>query len=167
MVMTLRALILGSFVIGAAMVGAATYAQAPDSARIEAAKEMLQVSGAAQQFDQAVPLMFDQLARTFTQMAPSKGKEIREVFDQMIPRFMQRKGELIDQIAELYATEMTLEDLKAVIAFYKTPVGVRFADMQPKIMRESMVLGQRWGERLGQELQEEARRELKRRGINM
>ncbi len=165
--MTRRALILCLFVVGAGMLGAATYAQAPDRARIEAAKEMMRVSGATKQFDQAVPLMFDQLARTFTQMAPAKGKEIREVFDQMIPRFMQRKGELIDQIAELYATEMTLEDLNAVIAFYRSPVGVRFADLQPKIMRDSMVLGQRWGERLGSELQEEARRELRRRGINM
>jgi hypothetical protein len=165
--MSLRTLVLGLLVVGAAMAGPTTQAQAPDRARLEAAKEMMEVSGASKQFDEAVPLMFDQLANSFAQVAPGKGKEIREVFDQITPRFMQRKHELIDQIAALYAAEMSLADLNAVIAFYKSPIGLRFAGMQPKIMRESMVLGQRWGERLGMELQEEARRELRRRGINM
>jgi hypothetical protein len=154
--MYLRTLILGLVVAGAAMAGA-SHAQAPDRARIEAAKEMMRVSGAARQFDEAVPLMFNQLANAFAQMAPGKDGEIRDVFAQMTPRFLERKNELMDQIAELYA----------VIAFYKSPVGIRFADIQPKIMRDSMALGQRWGERIGLEFQEEARRELARRGINM
>jgi hypothetical protein len=165
--MVLRALVLGLLMLGATIPWATTYAQAPDAARLNAAKEMMVVSGASKQFDEAVPLMFDQLARSFAQVAPDKGKEIRDVFAQMSPRFLQRKDELIDQIAALYAAEMSLEDLNAVLAFYKSPIGLRFAGMQPKIMRESMVLGQRWGERLGMELQDEARRELRRRGINM
>jgi hypothetical protein len=165
--MSLRARILGLLTVWAAITGATAFAQAPDPARSALAKEMMRVSGAAQQFDEAVPLMFNQLAQAFTQMAPGKGKEIREVFDQMTPRFMERKNELIDQIAELYAAEMSLDDLKAVVAFYKSPVGLRFAGIQPKITRDTMVLGQRWGEKLGQDLQDEARRELRRRGINM
>jgi hypothetical protein len=165
--MTLRALILGLAMIAAAMAGRTTYAQSPDPARLAAAKEMMEVSGAVKQFDEAVPLMFEQLARSFTQMVPDKSREIREVLDQLTPRFRQRKYELIDQIAALYAAEMSLSDLNAVIAFYKSRVGVRFADLQPKILRESMALGQRWGERLGLELQDEARQELRRRGINM
>jgi hypothetical protein len=34
-------------------------------------------------------------------------------------------------------------------------------------MRQSMVLGQRWGTQLGREIEEEARRELKKRGIEL
>ena len=165
--MTLRALVLGLSIVAAAMAGQTTYAQSPDPARLAAAKEMMELSGAVKQFDEAVPLMLEQLARSFTQMAPDKSSEIREALDQLTPRFRQRKYELIDQIAALYATEMSLDDLNAVIAFYRSQVGTRFADIQPKIMRESMALGQRWGERLGMELQDEARRELKRRGITM
>lgn len=165
--MALRALVLGLSMIVAAMAGQSTYAQSPDPARIAAAKEMMELSGAVKQFDEAVPLMFDQLARSFTQMAPGKSREIREALDQLVPRFQQRKYELIDQIAALYAAELSLEDLNAVIGFYRSPVGIRFADIQPKILRESMQLGQTWGERLGMELHDEARRELRRRGINM
>jgi len=44
---------------------------------------------------------------------------------------------------------------------------VKFASVQPKILRESMTLGQQWGQRIGAEFAEEARRELKRRGIDL
>jgi hypothetical protein len=98
---------------------------------------------------------------------PDKAKEIREVFDQLVPRFLQRKGELIDQIAALYAVELTLDELNAIIAFYKSPVGLKFASVQPKIVRQSMILGQRWGERIGAELEQQARQELRRRGVDL
>jgi hypothetical protein len=163
--MTLRALVLGLSIAAAAMAGQTAQAQSPDPARLAAAKEMMELSGAVKQFDEAVPLMLEQLAHSFT--VPDKSREIREALDQLTPRFRARKYELIDQIAALYASEMSLDDLNAVIAFYRSQVGMRFAELQPKITRESMTLGQRWGERLGMELQDEARRELRRRGINM
>ena len=168
--MTPRVVLLGLLVGLSAIVAtgvATTRAQSPDRARLNAAKEMMLQSGAVRQFDEAVPLMLDQMRQGFTSVAPDKGKEIREVFELLVPRFLQRKGELIDQIAALYAAELSLEDLNAVIGFYRSPVGIRFADIQPKILRESMQLGQTWGERLGMELHDEARRELRRRGINM
>jgi uncharacterized protein len=158
-------LLLGlSGVVVAASVGTA---QAPDPARHDAAKEMMVHSGAVKQLDEAIPLIFDQMSRSFVAVAPDKAKEIREVFDQLVPRFLQRKGELIDQIAALYATELTLQELNAIIAFYKSPVGLKFAGVQPKIVRESMVLGQRWGERIGAEIEQQARQELRRRGVDL
>jgi hypothetical protein len=177
--MTLRALVLGLSAIAAAMAGmmhvpalAPALAQAPDRqaadrARIDAAKDMMVYSGAIKQFDEAMPLIFDQLSRTFMSVAPGKSREIREVFQQLVPRFMQRKGELLDQIAALYAAEFSLEELNAIVAFYKSPIGLKFAGVQPKIMRQSMAVGQRWGERLGSEIEREARQELRRRGIEM
>ena len=158
-------LLLGLFgLIVAASVGTA---QAPDRARHEAAKEMMVHSGAVKQFDEAIPLIFEQMSRSFMTVVPDKAKEIREVFDQLVPRFLQRKGELIDQIAALYAVELTLEEINAIIAFYKSPVGLKFASVQPKIVRQSMILGQRWGERIGAELEQQARQELRRRGVDL
>jgi hypothetical protein len=168
--MTLRVLLLALSVAAAALAGTAQAqgpAEAPDEARIAAAKEMLAYSGAVKQFDEAMPLIFGQLSRSFTAVAPGKAKEIRDVFDKLIPRFMQRKDDLIEQIARLYAAELTLQELNAIIAFYKSPAGLRFAGVQPKIVRESVLLGQRWGERIGAEIAEEARQELKKRGIDL
>lgn len=150
----------------AAIAGMA-YAQPPDRARLAAAKQMMTYSGAVRQFDEAMPLIFDRMSKSFMTVAPDKAKEIREVFDRLLPRFMERKGELIDQIAALYAAELTLAELNAIVAFYKTPAGRKFAGVQPLIVRRSMALGQRWGQRIGAEIEREARRQLKRRGVDL
>ncbi len=142
-------------------------AQAPDKARLAAAKQMMEMAGSAAQFDQVMPLMSQQMSQAFKNLAPGSATEIDDVFRQLVPRFVARKGELLDQIATLYATEMTLDELNAIVAFYKSPAGEKFASVQPKILRESMALGQRWGQRIGAEFAEEARRELKKRGIDL
>ena len=42
---------------------------------------------------------------------------------------------------------------------------MKFVAVQPDIMRQSMMLGQRWGAQLGREIEQEAREELKKRGV--
>jgi hypothetical protein len=164
--MSCRTLLLAVAIAVTALAGA-SQAQGPDPARINAAKQMMELAGAARQFDEVMPLMADQLSKGFIAMAPGKAQEIRDVFDRLIPQFIARKGELLEQIAVLYATELTQSELEAIIAFYKSPVGAKFAAVQPGIVRQSMVLGQRWGQRIGAEFGEAARRELKKRGIDL
>ena len=44
---------------------------------------------------------------------------------------------------------------------------MKFIAIQPDVMRQAMMLGQRWGAELGREIEEEARGELKKRGIQL
>ena len=46
-------------------------------------------------------------------VAPDKANEIREVFAQLAVKFVDRKGELIDQIAVVYAEKLAMEELTA------------------------------------------------------
>lgn len=156
-----------ALLLGAVLLSPALRAQAPDAARVSAAKEMMQAAGAIKQFDEVMPLIADQMSQSFKQLAPDKTQEITEVFRQLVPRFLEKKEELLDEIAALYAAELSLEELNAIVAFYKSPTGVKFAAVQPGIMRQSMVVGQRWGKRIGIELDAEVRRELKKRGVDL
>jgi len=140
-------------------------AQAPDADRLAAAKELMQTAGVAKQFDEIMPYLTRQLAESFVSVAPDKAGEIRDVFAQLAIKFVDRKGELIEQIAGVYAEKLSVEELSALVAFYKSPAGVKFVAVQPDIMRQSMMLGQRWGAQLGREIEEEARQELKKRGV--
>jgi uncharacterized protein len=139
----------------------------PDAARLAAAKEMMAVAGVAKQFEEVMPLLLQQLAQGFVAVAPDKAQEIREVFSQLGSKFNDRKGELIDQVATLYAEQLSVEELTAVAGFYRSPAGVKMIAIQPHVMRQAMLLGQRWGAELGREIEEEARRELKKRGIQL
>jgi uncharacterized protein len=142
-------------------------AQAPDPARISAAREMMEVAGVAKQFDELMPLLVQQLSQSFMAVAPEKAEEIRQIFAQLPAKFIDRKGELIEQVAGLYAQELSVEELLAVSAFYKSPAGAKLLSVQPQIARQSMALGQRWGAQIGREIEQEARKELKKRGIEL
>ena len=165
--MSCRALLLAAAL--ALLVGApaAVRAQAPATDRLALAKDLMAASGVAKQFDEVMPVLAERLSEAFVAVAPQKADEIREVFSQVTVRFIDRKGELIDQIAALYAEKLTHEDLDAIVAFYKSPTGIRFVALQPEMTRQAMSLGQRWGAQIGREIEEEARRELKKRGIEL
>lgn len=163
--MTLRALLIALAIAAAGL--PAAQAQAPDPARVEAARSMMEAAGASKQIDELMPLLAGQMSETFKRLVPDKGKEIDEVFQQLVPRFIEKKDALLDQIAALYAAELTLSEINGVAAFYKSPIGAKFARIRPGIMRQSAVLGQRWGQQIGMELDAEARQELKKRGIDL
>ena len=166
--MPYRALLLAAAVLALSLNTPSARAQtAPDAARLAAAREMMQVAGVARQFSQVMPVLMRQLAQGFVAVAPDKAEVITEVFAKLGGKFDERKSELIDQIAALYAEQLNLEELNAVIGFYRSPAGAKMMSIQPQVMRQSMLLGQRWGAQLGREIEAEARRELKKRGIEL
>ncbi len=165
--MSLRALLFAAAVAVLLASPASLRAQAPDAARLAAARDLMVVAGVARQFDEVMPVLAQRLGEAFVAVAPDKADEIREVFGQMAVKFVDRKGELIDQIAALYAEKLTAEELSAIVVFYKSPIGVKFVALQPEMARQAMTLGQRWGAQIGREIEAEARRELKRRGIEL
>ena len=140
-------------------------AQAPDAVRLAAAKELMQIAGVAKQFDEVMPYLTSQLAKSFVSVAPDKARRFARCFRQLAVKFVDRKGELIEQIAHLYAEKLAMEDLTALDRILQSPAGMKFVSAQPDIMRQSMMLGQRWGAQLGREIEQEAREELKKRGI--
>lgn len=80
-------------------------------------------------------------------------------WDRFIARARAERGALIDSIVPVYDRHFTVEELREVLRFYETPVGRRMMLAMPDIMRESMVVGQRWGFVIGQEIGEQLRKE--------
>jgi hypothetical protein len=50
---------------------------------------------------------------------------------------------MIDEMVPLYARYYTVEDMKAMAAFYRTPTGRKTLTLMPKLMNESMQISQR------------------------
>ena len=68
-------------------------------------------------------------------------------------------SEFLEQIIGLYDKYYTLEDLRAVNAFYSSPAGQKILSTLPQIMQESMRLGQKWGETAARKAFEETKAE--------
>lgn len=154
------------FMVMAAPVGpAAAQKVKVDPQRLEAAKNLLQISGAAKSFDAIIPLMMKQLKALFKKQHRRHGEFIDEVFKRIELRFGNRKQELIDQVAMVYAKEMTAAEMNELSAFYSSGVGARFVSLQPKLIKASSGLGRAWGRRIGQEILLEVQLEMRNRGI--
>ena len=54
-------------------------------------------------------------------------------------------SEVMGQIAAVYERYLTANDIRALHAFYSSPVGSKLIRVQPRIMAESMAIGQEWG----------------------
>ena len=100
-----------------------------------------------------------------TQMLTGLKGQMKDVPDSMWVRFEQKldMNQLLEKIVPLYDKYYSLEDLRAVNAFYSSGVGQRVLATLPKITQESMAIGMEWGKRIGEEAVQEAEAERRRR----
>ena len=70
-------------------------------------------------------------------------------------------------MAKLYATRFTEPELKAILAFYQSPVGQKVLAQEPRIIDASMKFAQDWANKLSDEVVSKMRDEMKKRGHPM
>jgi hypothetical protein len=58
--------------------------------------------------------------------------------------------EVVELVVPIYGKYLSEEDLDGILAFYETPAGKNLLQAQPKILKESMEAGQRWGQEVAQ-----------------
>jgi hypothetical protein len=100
--------------------------------------------------------MANQLIASFKVQMP----QVPETFWTKFQQKMNTR-EMIDLIIPVYDKYYTLEDLKAVNAFYETPAGQKVLSTLPQLMQETMRIGQEWGQKMGKQAAEEAEQEMK------
>ena len=92
--------------------------------------------------------MLSQLQGLFEKMAPGKGDEIVQIIkDETFGAFREMQFEIEDEIIEIYARHFTVEELRAMLDFYATPIGAKTLQLLPTIMQDAQKLGVRYGER--------------------
>jgi hypothetical protein len=70
----------------------------------------------------------------------------------------------VNDVAKLYASRFTEQELKDILAFYKSPLGRKLIVEEPAILDQSMKNAQVWAENLSQEVIAKMRTEMKKRG---
>ena len=78
----------------------------------------------------------------------------------LAPRFQ----ELVNDVAKNYATSFTEQELKDILAFYKTPAGKKLISDQPKVVDASLKFAQTWANTLSEQVIAKMRDELKKKG---
>ena len=144
--------------------GRPALAQIPSPEATAAAKELVEAMRATDQLKVLMPMMMQQLKPVIVQ-----GRlEVERDYDAMVPQMLSaadaRVGEFAGSIAAIYANHFTVDELRQLAAFYRGPVGQKFLQIMPKIMQDSMAVGQKFGESLAADTRNRMIEELRKRG---
>jgi len=114
-----------------------------EPAKAESIKRLMDVTGAGEMGVQVI----DQLLPAMKQMVPDAPDQFWVDVRKEI-----NADELENELIPLYQKHLTEEDVRALNAFYTSPVGRKMIRIQPVIMQESMMMGQRWGQDLARKI---------------
>jgi len=145
----------------------AARAQQPSPGAVAAAKELIEIKGATAMFDPLVPGIVETVKNSFLQTNLPLAKELNEVAAQLRTELAPRRAEIINEIAALYAQRFSEPELKEVIAFYKTPVGKKYATEEPAVIEQVFSRAHAWSQKLSEEVFSRFRAEMKKRGHDL
>lgn len=83
----------------------------------------------------------------------------------LMPNFQARGGELVAEMIEPYALNFTITDLKALRAFFVSPLGQKLLRTQPIARAQGEQAGLAWGQRVFQDSIDRHADELRARGL--
>ncbi len=167
----MRRAIFAVFVAAAVLAAGPLKAQSPAAAsppaeNLAAARELVQVMKATDQFKALLPTIFEGLKPAFVQGRPEMAKEYDAIMPIIINGATQRLNAFADMLAGIYAQNFSVDELHDLTAFYRSPTGQKLIARQPTIARASMVAGQQFGQTLVADLKEKITEELRKREQN-
>lgn len=154
-------------IVLAAMSSAAQAQKKPSAAEMATAKELVKVTGATGLFNPLIAGVVEQAKLVFLQQNPGLSKDLNEIAGKIRTDLSPRFSELTDEVARLYAQRFTEQELKAILTFYKSPVGQKTLKEQPLVIESSMKFAQDWANTLTDVVIAKMRDELKKKGHNL
>jgi len=131
-----------------------------------AAAKLVEMIGVNRQSQQLVAVMRAQMVQMVVRTSGKSPEESTKIVDEVLmPDFTAQEAELTDAIVDVWATSFSIEDLKALLAFYATPLGQRLISTLPQITQQGMAAGQNWGRRIYQVALQKHKDELIARGL--
>jgi uncharacterized protein len=157
-----RAVVIACLIAMVAVHPARSQSPSPDATA--AAKELVVTMRAADQLKTLFPMILQQLKPAIAQGRPEVEKDYDTFMPQIVAAANARMGEFVDAIATVYAAHLTADELRQIGVFYKGPVGQKFLQNMPKIMQDSMAVGQKFGESLASDMRGKMIDELRKKG---
>ena len=128
-------LFLASAIVIVISIGIYAYSARAQSDREQRVRTLLEVQGAEQMTSQVLENVYELF------------ENCPNLPNGFIDRFRQeaRPSDLIDRVVPVYARYFTASELDEMIAFYQSPTGRKLSEVEPKIAKECMKIGESWG----------------------
>ncbi|WP_438276036.1 DUF2059 domain-containing protein [Nitrobacter sp.] len=131
---------------------------------IAAAKELVATIKLGEQFNSLMPTIMTTLKPAIVQGRANVERDYDAMIPLLLQSFQSRMDELSDAVVKVYASNFTADDLRALIVFYKTPVGQKFLQKTPLLAQQTMAVGQQFGRSVASEIRTRMIEELRKKG---
>lgn len=138
-----RSIRLGAVFAAMAIVGSLaalpSYAQpAPDPARLVAARELVDAMGGVSMAERVVDEMIGGMVGQMHSQNPSAAAEFERIMRTVLapdsPRLKAYFSEIMDVTTQFYAEKFTIDELRELTAFQRSPLGQKFQRIVPEAM---------------------------------
>ncbi len=137
-----------------------------DTEALKVARQILDATDASDHAHQALMATEKSLSAIIGEANPGKAKEIDELLDGLLaPEFHKDLAELLDVTAQTYVDNFTADELKQILAFYRSDVGKKLVERQPAMMQKQSEIGQARGLAVYANIREKLLKALQEKGL--
>ena len=133
-------------------------------AAIAAAKEILKLKNANAMYANAVPGMVQKTKEALITQNLNYQKDLNEVAPIVAQQLAGRENEIGEGMAQVYASEFTEQELKDLVVFYKSPLGQKLINAEPRAIGLSMAFMNSWAQNFTETVMGVFRAEMRKRG---
>ena len=127
-------------------------------------ERLMEVTRTADMGRQMGDLLAQQIVQLTDLTTPESVARCRIIAAEAVKELLDDGGLLYDLIP-VYARHFSHQDVRDMIAFYETPLGMKTLEVMPKLMQESMQTGQQWALKVMPGVQEKVTARLKAEGL--
>jgi hypothetical protein len=138
----MSARLLMAAALSSCLMAAQASAQTADTAaeKTKLAGELVAASGGADQLNRTMGVIYTQMRSLFDQTADPKARRIGAlVIDRMQAEMTAMAPKMVDVTASIYASDLTEDELRSLLAWQESAVGQSIAKKMPQIARESIM----------------------------
>ncbi|MEH3118724.1 MAG: DUF2059 domain-containing protein [Methylorubrum populi] len=135
----------------------------PSPSHLALAREVMLSSGIARSFDAIIPTMAEQIRKNAV-TRPDLAKDLDEVLKSLAPEMDMQKQRLITIAARIYAKRLSEDELKDIVAFFRSSAGKRYVETQPQILDDMVGAMQDWTQEVSEYIMVRTRAEMGKRG---
>ncbi|MDR3469328.1 MAG: DUF2059 domain-containing protein [Xanthobacteraceae bacterium] len=165
-----KALLLAG--IGLALSGVSLQAQspkapvtpAPSASAVAAATELMNLRKTYTVYQNLIPNVIQRAMQGLVQNNLNYQKDLEEISVKLATELGPRREEIGKAMAQIYASKFSEDELKGLLAFYKSPLGQKFLETEPKAIQASFDYINEWGAAFSNEVANRFRAEMKARG---
>jgi hypothetical protein len=139
-------------------------ARAQSANAVAISNEILDARGSMKIFEALVPGVVEQSKNSLLQMNPNLFKDLTAVSEDLRKEFTPRLAQLRTEMARIYASRFTEQELKDTLTFYKSPLGKKLLTEEAIFVDRSMSSAQDWAIKLNEEVLARFRAEMRKKG---